>query len=371
MGTLVSETPVHQLTGNQGNKWKVTFEYLPKYSPNGDYYYYEIREDTSGISDNYSDSCDVKTNESTVYEFTNTYPKTADHGELTKVNVEKEWNGDSDSIYLERRPDKVEVELYCRYGNSNTSDYYDGPARLDTRKNGVSSVIKDINGDDSYQYIRYINKDDDWSIEFENLPLNINPKGGSVDNGQSYIVDYYVVETHIKSYSTKYSSSENEGIKTLKVTNTLGYYFNIEKNIPAADPNQTFIFKVEYYETKQDMLNNINIKSVSYSTIKLSDNTTGRNTIYVLEDGWYKISEVSDWSKTDYDYKSDNYLYGLENAKAESYVIKDDYIAFCIQDVYGSTLSIDNFPTAKFINDDSPYAYRSDQDYKENIITFN
>ena len=99
----------------------------------------------------------------------------------------------------------------------------------------------------------------------------------------------------------------------------------------------------------------------------------GRKTVAVTKKGKYRISEVSGWSGTDYDFwKGSNQYKGYGSGTTSG-----DSVIFSVSDVKAdkfkdgaATIEGDTVyrPTASFINSESEYAYYSSQSYAENTI---
>ncbi|MCR5600168.1 MAG: hypothetical protein K6G33_05440 [Ruminococcus sp.] len=99
----------------------------------------------------------------------------------------------------------------------------------------------------------------------------------------------------------------------------------------------------------------------------------GRKTVAVTKKGKYRISEVSGWSGTDYDFWQGSNQYKGYGSGTSS----DSSVIFSVSDVKADKFSspsavIDAVtvyrPTASFINSESEYAYYSSQSYAENTI---
>ena len=100
----------------------------------------------------------------------------------------------------------------------------------------------------------------------------------------------------------------------------------------------------------------------------------GRKTIHVKQDGIYRVTEVSGWSSTDYDFwKGSNVYkgYGTPITQPQS----SDSVMFDVATVSAnlfedSTTQINGAyrPTASFTNSETEFAYLSSQAYADNTI---
>ncbi len=167
-------------------------------------------------------------------------------------------------------------------------------------------------------------------------------------------------------------------------TDVTHLYLNIEKQIESEDPYQTFIFKVEYYNEgatvgtdDPDGISYVNINCTEYDNT--DDYYYGSRFIQTDRRGTYVITEVTDWSFTDYE----SVTASGENAEApydESYSIseKDGTVTVVLltdsEDKNAAfltklgSLEDGTYTTSVFKNTDSEYAYRSGQAYTVNIM---
>ncbi len=185
--------------------------------------------------------------------------------------------------------------------------------------------------------------------------------------------------------NTVYSAvvSYGEGTTNQVETDVTHLYLNIEKQIESEDPYQTFIFKVEYYKegnatATPDGISYVNINCTEYDST--DDYYYGSRFIQTDRRGTYVITEVTDWSYTDYD---ESVEASGENAEApydESYSIseKDGTVTVVLltdsEDKNAAfltklgSLKDGTYTTSVFKNTDSEYAYRSGQAYTVNIM---
>jgi hypothetical protein len=238
-------------------------------------------------------------------------------------------------------------------------------------------------------------------------------------------------------YLTKENSTYIISIKNIRTS--VDYYFDIEKtifvdkNIHSSDSEQKFVFKVErfdegttsftgtpsqvFYVTMNctnDITDNYeypfaltsggNGKSFINKEITCEDGYTfpaailnGKQVVHVQQEGIFRISEVSGWSCTDYDFWNGSNIYkgygdgtqdGVskiedgfkDSTSTESYKLpvgdekcvyidvkklKADQFATETATIDGKTVYR---PTVSFTNTEIEYAYLSSQAYAENTI---
>lgn len=165
-------------------------------------------------------------------------------------------------------------------------------------------------------------------------------------------------------------------------------YFKVEKTIENFDPSQTFLFKIERYASENAKENGAEAKETYYTqlncTEKQNDGTyKGTQLIQVDKRGYYAVTEITDWSATDYEFESTSSA-DVRTSGYSDEVPKNGEISQSGQTVEFSLprlmYSSDAFPTslgipssyscltASFANNESDYAYLSGQAYAENTI---
>ena len=83
-------------------------------------------------------------------------------------------------------------------------------------------------------------------------------------------------------------------------TDVTHLYVDIDKIIPESDPAQTFLFKIERFD-KDDMSDTPEICYTKINCTKQTeDNYTGSRLLQLDKRGYYRITEVDDWSNSDY-----------------------------------------------------------------------
>jgi hypothetical protein len=191
-----------------------------------------------------------------------------------------------------------------------------------------------------------------------------------------------------------------ERLSNTVTTDVIHLYLNVKKLIQktessVADASQTFLFKVERYNSPNDILAGKEPEEIFYTTINncTTEETISNDTYYVGNQlvqldkrGYYMVSEVASWSKTDYDYVT-----GYSTTDVDW----DDYDATpqtqgVVVDISQKTLTGGAFYTAigtvlssttqlntiyntfitTFTNQESEYAYLSGQAYAKNAFKF-
>ena len=166
-------------------------------------------------------------------------------------------------------------------------------------------------------------------------------------------------------------------------TDVTHLYVDIDKIIPESDPAQTFLFKIERFD-KDDMSDTpeISYTKINCTTKQTEDNYTGSRLLQLDKRGYYRITEVDDWSNSDYLFDEItctdiSKVSGLTDSKTistqnQSAVIQlprqynKDSLAFPTS--FGG-LQTGSYPILKFTNKLNDYAYRTSQAYAENLIT--
>ena len=166
-------------------------------------------------------------------------------------------------------------------------------------------------------------------------------------------------------------------------TDVTHLYVDIDKIIPESDPAQTFLFKIERFD-KDDMSDTpeISYTKINCTTKQTEDNYTGSRLLQLDKRGYYRITEVDDWSNSDYLFDEItctdiSKVSGLTDSKTistqnQSAVIQlprqynKDSLAFPTS--FGG-LQTGSYPILKFTNKLNDYAYRTSQAYAENNIS--
>lgn len=253
--------------------------------------------------------------------------------------------------------------------NENIIAEYKNADVCDTDSN--SFKISELSVEDDKQY----------KVIFECRPNNEqqdNEKSDGLVNKASII--YTRVDSDSDQQSMGQSISLIERDSNTVETDVTHLYINVEKRIENDDPSQTFLFKIERFDDQKDS-EPAETFYTQINCIKQTDGTvTGSQIIQVDKRGYYKITEITDWSNTDYDSVSTE-VSDVTVSKASlngSMSVNDKSVAFALpRCMYESgafptilgTLSSGSYPAAIFINKESAYAYLSGQAYAENSIT--
>jgi uncharacterized repeat protein (TIGR01451 family) len=134
----------------------------------------------------------------------------------------------------------------------------------------------------------------------------------------------YYEESQTNASSSEKNSKANsvtriERLSNQVETDVVHLYYEIDKKVESdiCDPSQSYLFKVSYYknqaaldaatETPSTDVSYVSIRCTTQETEKDADGKetkvyTGSQLIQLDRRGYYVIEEVTDWSKTDYDF---------------------------------------------------------------------
>lgn len=233
---LSDTSAAHQ---NTNTLWNADFNVQPRYNANNAEYSYSITEEADGaetlasrgytryvstvggteakadyiINESDNDLNVVTVADGTIpvktFHFMNRYTPQDD-----SLKIVKQWEGDTD-YYTWTRPQNVTVTLYAQYNGGNAYSLESVAADDPVRKLFPSG----------YQFTRQVTAGNSWQETFGNLPLNVNPTGTAVYNGQKYAITYSVAETPLNGYTKNdHASTTLNGandVDELTVTNTL------------------------------------------------------------------------------------------------------------------------------------------------------
>lgn len=230
------------------------------------------------------------------------------------------------------------------------------------------------------------------------IRFSITENGIEIENAGAY-GELKTVDSLDGSHVTYVISVPNQRSSTAPPQEE--YYFDIEKTIfmdkymhENSDAEQMFLFKVERFDINDTLMNSL--QETFYVTLNCTDYVnedftianssddrfsydsashkvtvggaytfpadirTGKQHICTKQKGIYKITEVTDWSKTDYEFwEGSNKIKGsTENART------DDAVVLTVNDT-------NNIPIACFANSETEYAYLSSQSWAKNSITKN
>jgi hypothetical protein len=203
-------------------------------------------------------------------------------------------------------------------------------------KNDMTSLVNTQTG------VIYCTKEDGKYVVQENLT--------QFDTDvQYYIKDIVPKENYIAYYADDTNIVD---------TKSAWQYLNIKKVIDEQDPDQTFIFKVERYENEESE----SPTDTFYVDIRCNtadsenSNYYGEQSLVLGKRGVYKVTEVTDWSSTDYTTTpTASISEDIKNAKAKDGVatitlpansVKST--AFKLTDTYSQTNAADTKAKAIF-----------------------
>jgi hypothetical protein len=248
-------------------------------------------------------------------------------------------------------------------------------------------------------------------------PEENDTASGDTSENTGTVGEELTIDTISQGTSKGNTVSYTERITNTVETDETHLYLEIEKEIPVDDPSQTFLFKVERFDSQADaektgaqpkdvFYTTINCTSVTVTTATTTTTYTGSRLIQVDERGYYRVTEVTDWSETDYDFDQvSNSEVSIENypsktttasGKLQTVLLAPLQEGITIQTVgeektqlpvaeftlprmmYEDSMAFptamgsladDTYPTVHFVDKESIYAYLSAQAYAEN--TFN
>ena len=250
------------------------------------------------------------------------------------------------------------------------------------------------------RYIRFVISGNDVSI----VGSTITSEEGNVVTITSNTGVKLIKTDSINSYACVMQIPNEKDIQN--------YYFDItktifiDKNIHDSDDEQKFVFKVERLDGNTNnavecfyvTMNCTSTVTDELTLTKSTDNKyeligtdptncqvkvaydgedytfpaavkSGTKTINVGETGRYRVSEVSSWSSTDYDFWKGSEKYtskpGSQKTAETNHVGNDPYVIFTIDD---TDAEIIDHASVSFTNTETEYAYLSSQSYAENTI---
>ena len=143
------------------------------------------------------------------------------------------------------------------------------------------------------------------------------------------------------------------------------------------------MFKIERFD-KENLSDvpEISYTKINCTTKQTDDNYTGSRLLQLDKRGYYRITEVKDWSVSDYVFDTLNFSdltavpgfsgKGLHSIQNESVVIqlpRQYNTASLAFPTFLAELQTASYPILKFTNKLNDYAYRTSQAYAENLIT--
>lgn len=255
----------------------------------------------------------------------------------------------------------------------------------------------------------------DSEIEVVRTDLGFSISGLSLEPGEQYKVVFTGTQQQlgsdsdgnvlmeIKNEASLLYTREGEDIntvlanvvtKTERITNEVEtdaawMYLNIEKQIPVEDYSQSFLFRIDFYSTmdtsgepEKVYYTDLRCTSPLYDSAGEVSGYSGTKLVKMAKRGFYKITEVTDWSETDYDFEYDDFIdseisvAGCEWAYQSNISPDDASVTIELpRAMYESsafpailTNCSDFYPTVLFSSKESLYAYLSGQSYAGNSI---
>lgn len=171
-------------------------------------------------------------------------------------------------------------------------------------------------------------------------------------------VDNTALLTYTDSKKNTKSTDEKSNTVT---TDQVHLYFKIQKNITSADVGRSFLFRVDRYNSSTDT----SPAETYYVNLSFddSDGTSAAKLLQTDKDGYYVVTEIDDWSETDYVAYS-----GSDTEIAtHSFTLRgtDNLYDFYTANTNASTTDCN---TAVFSNTLDEYAYSDSQAYIDNKI---
>ncbi len=195
------------------------------------------------------------------------------------------------------------------------------------------------------------------------------------DTGVTEIHNKASVSYRKKTQGEEADQQSNAIAKTERITNKVStdvthLYLNIEKQIAAYDPAQSFLMKLCYYKGGKAAKNGT-AGETFYTRINCTNEQqdsapytyTGNSIVQCDRRGVYVVEEDCSWSNTDYEFD------GSEEEKKVSITLPETmYESGAFPASLGTDLSA--LPKVVFKNKESIFAYLSGQSYAENVFNF-
>jgi hypothetical protein len=315
-------------------------------------------------------------------------------GDYTEINFENELPftlNSADDITVKKNNKDLTDEEKAKY----TVTYTGG----DKPKFTITNL--DLVGDTEYEVyfsgtLPELTADNPEIVNKASITYTYKENTGTTENGES-------TENGEGTENTDGNSSEVSGGTNDRYGNTIAkyhrltnqvetdvthLYLNIKKTVDEADPSQTFLFKIERFASEAASKAAEPVpEETFYTTLNCTDKEASR-LVQVDKRGYYVITEVTDWSNTDYEKctvsaAEKSHTLSLTqgslttNAAAKSaafWLSRVQYLSTAFPTSFGCTISgtadslPTDYPTVSFKNELSDYAYRSGQSYAENKI---
>lgn len=396
---------------------------IPKIELDHNYYVeYQVKVDDIAATDEKR----LLTNTAT-WDFISLNGDTDDNSDNISVEAYKQHAIFDMDVDVLKSDNEIEDRTYCIYFEQVDSDAYSDISFTNYFPTGFTYSIDkgirlykktgtDANGEEIYQEVVLGAGENDVKLSMDSTNTYFEMKNLNLSQGDKYKVEFSgtqkalglgdnnVDEIRNKSIIiyTKDGIDSHMGnsiIKTERLTNTVEtdvtwLYLNIEKNIGINDTEQSFLMQIAYYENEADT----EPADVFYTRINCTEaipdvdgssvtGYRGNQIIQCGKRGKYVVTEVTDWSATDYDFDKSaandmsltdgagNQIYPSD-VKINSRKIgnKDNSVTIELPRVlyesgaFPTSLGTDmtRMPSAVFYNNESPYAYLSGQSYSEN-----
>lgn len=302
--------------------------------------------------------------------FTNELPDGFEFKEDSKIELIK-IDGDNEDLIKK-------FDLSNLYSSDNSSDIV-----IDTDNNAFK--IENVTIDTNYTYL----------VQFTGTYLTPTETQDVVNKASIY---YTVVTDNDESNANTKANSITKitRLSNQVETDVTHIYFNVEKTIEVEDPSQTFLFRIDRYEDEATAKTNGAVPLSTFYTqlhctipVMEDDKITGyqgNQIVQVDERGYYVVTEITDWSQTDYEFDGvtsvDGVRYssnGVTTARNGSVICNQDAasVGFAlprqqyVSQAFSTSLGMlteGSYLTARFTNTESIYAYLSGQSYSENGI---
>lgn len=319
---------------------------------------------------------------STTVEATMAMTKTEDSGTTTYTVTFSDLGNYTVTVLKDTLPDGFVIDTSTiKINDTSLSDltsytvtYYDSDGSELTGTLGT-----DFNASDIVSF--KVSYDNGISQSNGAITLTFSGTQGDIGDADDEIRNMAGITYTKSGESTQYTSiiASGYGVTNQVETDVTHIYLEVEKDIvsdadltvdsASTDTEQSFLFMVEYYaEGKTVSVDDPD--SISYVTINCSSGT-GSRLLQADKRGTYVITEVTDWSATDYDYVSAS----LDGDSVTGESVTVDYTSSGTylneNGSLATTLGLLNgtHAVAAFYNTESLYAYRSGSAYAKNKMS--
>ncbi len=223
-----------------------------------------------------------------------------------------------------------------------------------------------------------LNQNTTYQVKFKGTAVTLTDSSQEIRNKAT------VTYTEGEDAQTKATAiSIVERLTNQTETDVTHLYVEIDKIIPQNDPAQTFLFKIERFD-KENLSDvpEISYTKINCTTKQTDDKYTGSRLLQLDKRGYYRITEVNDWSSSDYLFGNITYtdiskVSGFSDTKTistqnQSAVIQlprqYNTVSLAFPTSFGE-LETGSYPILKFTNKLNDYAYKTSQAYAENNIS--